>query len=257
MENMDKISAVIITYNEAKNIARCIESLLNVADEIVIVDSFSTDETPAICRKYPVKFHQTDWKGYAATKNYANSLAEYDYILSVDADEAPDETLQKNILLAKQNGLSGAYSVNRLTNYCGKWIRHSGWYPDVKTRLFNKINACWEGAFVHEELKFKTAVPSVVQLDGHLLHYSYYDFEDHQKRADKYSILTAQKLHHNGVRVSVIKPYLSGLGRFIAMYILKSGWRDGYMGWKIASISAKSNILKYKELIRLNRAKEN
>lgn len=257
MEKIDKLSAVIITYNEAKNIERCILSLLNVADEIVIVDSFSTDETPVICKRYPVKFYQTEWQGYAATKNYANSLTENEYILSIDADEAPDEVLQRSISLAKQNGLSGAYAVNRLTNYCGKWIRHSGWYPDVKTRLFNKMNASWEGEFVHEELRFTAPIPRVVPLEGHLLHYSYYDFEEHRKRADKYSILTAQKLHHQSVFVSPIKPYLSGLGRFFAMYILKSGWRDGYMGWKIATISAKSNVLKYKELIRLNRAKEN
>lgn len=250
-----KISATIITYNEERNIERCIRSLVDVADEIIVLDSFSTDRTEEICKARNVRFEQRKWEGYAASKNYLNSLASHEYILSIDADEAPDEELKNQILQLKtaENKKNYIYSVNRLTNYCGKWIYHSGWYPDVKVRLFPKDLCRWEGAFVHEELVCDVEL-KVVQLKGHLEHYSYYSYKDHRERADRYSILTAQKLHNSGKRVSAIKPAISAFGRFVAMYLIKKGFLDGKMGWKIALISAKSNIVKYKELRRLNQS---
>ena len=137
---MRKLTAVIIAYNEARNIKRCIASLLNVADEIVVVDSYSTDATPSICKGLGVQFHQRDWKGYSKQKNYGNGLASNDWILSIDADEALSEKLKKSILHEKENGKSYNYSFNRLTNYCGKWIHYCGWYPDTKIRMFNEQN---------------------------------------------------------------------------------------------------------------------
>ncbi len=249
-----KISATIITLNEERNIGRCIRSLQPVADEIVVLDAFSEDRTADICRELGVRFEQRTWEGYSASKNYLNSLAQHDYILSIDADEALDETLQKAILELKGAEGPQAYSVNRLTNYCGKWIRHSGWYPDIKTRLFPKEGSYWEGAYVHEELKLPEGM-SIIRLPGHLHHYSYYSFADHRARADKYSALTAQKLHQQGKRASALKPYLSALGRFISMYVIKAGFLDGGMGFRIAWISAASNVFKYKELRRLNHGK--
>jgi (heptosyl)LPS beta-1,4-glucosyltransferase len=246
-----QISATIITLNEERNIGRCIDSLLPICDEIIVLDAFSADRTPEICKEKGVRFEQRKWEGYAASKNYLNSLAQFDYIFSVDADEAPDEQLQLAISNLKQEGLKGTYAVNRLTNYCGSWIKHSGWYPDIKTRIFPKKESVWEGAYVHEELVVK-GNPKAEELPGHLLHYSYYNFEEHQKRADKYSLLTAQKMNAKGKKASLLKPYLSALGRFISMYVIKKGFLDGKMGWHIARISAKSNILKYKELRRLN-----
>jgi (heptosyl)LPS beta-1,4-glucosyltransferase len=249
-----KISATIITLNEARNIERCIRSLKPVADEIIVLDAFSTDQTPTICAELHVRFEQREWEGYSASKNYLNGLAQHDYILSLDADEALDKELTAHILELKRDGAGGkAYSVNRLTNYCGKWIRHSGWYPDVKTRLFPK-GSYWDGAFVHEELVLPPDT-TVEELPGHLQHFSYYSFEDHRARADKYSALTAQKLHHQGKRASWLKPYLSALGRFFSMFIVKRGFLDGKMGFKIAWISAASNVFKYKELRRLNHGK--
>src|SRR5690554_8062632 len=184
-----KITSTIITFNEERNIARCIDALLPVSDEIIVLDSFSTDKTVEICRSKNVRLEQREWKGYSNAKNYLNQLATHEYIFSVDADEAPDETLQKAILKHKKKGLIGVYEVNRLTNYCGKWIKHSGWYPDVKTRIFPQSESLWEGEYVHEELVIKNN-PMPKQLKGHLLHYSYYSQREHRARADTYSELT-------------------------------------------------------------------
>ncbi|MEX2484958.1 MAG: glycosyltransferase family 2 protein [Brumimicrobium sp.] len=246
----NKLTATIITLNEERNIERCIDALLPVADEIIVLDAFSVDRTPEICKEKSVRFEQRKWEGYAASKNYLNSLASNEYIFSVDADEAPDQKMQKAILEEKNKGLSGVYAVNRLTNYCGHWIKHSGWYPDIKTRIFPKNTSRWEGAFVHEELIVEEDTEPKL-LKGHLLHYSYYNFKEHRQRADKYSALTAQKMLNQGKKAGVLKPYLSGISRFISMYLIKLGFLDGKMGWKIAVISAKSNIFKYKELRRL------
>lgn len=249
-----KISATIITFNEERNIERCIRSLENVADEIIVLDSFSTDRTEEICKVLNVRFVKRNWEGYSASKNYLNSLASHEYIFSIDADEAPDEELKNQILQLKnvEKDRKFIYSVNRLTNYCGKWIYHSGWYPDVKARLFPRDFCHWEGAFVHEELVCPGDNLPIVQLKGHLEHYSYYTYKDHRERADRYSLLTAQKMNNAGKKASLLKPYFSALGRFVAMFIIKKGFLDGKMGWKIAVISAQSNIMKYKELRRLN-----
>lgn len=249
---MDKLSVIIITLNEERNIGRAIDSVREIADEIIVVDSGSTDKTKSICLEKGVQFVHKDWMGYASTKNFANSLANFDYVYSLDADEANDPLLNKAILKAKENGLKGVYTVNRLTNYCGKWIKHSGWYPDKKIRIFPKQDAQWDGAFVHEELVFKKELEHF-ELEGHLLHYSYYDYADHRARADKYSLLTAAKMNASGKKAGFLKPYLSAIGRFIGMYFIKLGWLDGKMGFKIALISAQSNVVKYKELRRLNK----
>jgi glycosyltransferase involved in cell wall biosynthesis len=246
------ISATIITLNEERNIARCIQSLLPVVDEILVLDSHSTDRTVEIATALGAKVTVKEWAGYSASKNDINSFATCDYILSIDADEALDEVLQKEINRIKVSSEAKVYSLNRLTNYCGKWIRHSGWYPDVKVRLFPRIGTKWVGEFVHEELSFEQSIV-VEQLNGHLEHYSYYNFVEHRQRADKYSLLTAKKMFQQGKKAGVLKPYLSAAGRFFAMYVIKLGILDGAMGWKIATISAASNVLKYKELRRLNR----
>ncbi len=243
-------TAVIITFNEEKNIARCIEGLLNLVDEVLVLDSYSEDNTQAICSRYPVSFYQQKWKGYSASKNYANSLAKNDWILSIDADEVPDEKLSAELLKIKIDKIHEVFKLNRLTNYCGKWIYHSGWYPDKKIRLFNRLNTLWEGEFVHETLSF-TVSPTINILEGHLLHYSYTNYKQHRERADKYSMLTAQKLHDKGKKASFFKPYVSAFGRFVSMFFIKKGFLDGKMGFKIALISATSNVVKYKELRKL------
>lgn len=248
------ISAVIITFNEERNIERCIRSLLAVADEIIVLDSFSTDATQKICESLGVVFLQREWEGYAASKNYVNLQAKFDYILSLDADEALSEELQQNILEVKKSEFSGVYKLNRLTNYCGKWIYHSGWYPDWKIRLFPKTGCEWAGDIVHEELIYPSDL-TVKELKGDLLHYSYVSYDEHRKRADHYSRLTAQKYLLNGKKAGIFSPFLSCIMRFFSMYFINKGFLDGYAGFKIAQISGQSNYFKYKELRRLNREK--
>ena len=249
---MSTISAAIITFNEERNIRRCILALQKCVDEIVVLDSFSTDRTAEICKELGVKFLQKEWMGYSKAKNFLNEHTTCDYIFSIDADEAPNEELQQEILRIKAQGLNGVYSINRITNYCGKWIHHSGWFPDVKIRIFPKEKAKWAGDLVHEELEYDKEL-TTSELNGLLEHYSYYSFKEHRQRADKYSLLTATKYAENGKKAGVFKPFLSGVGRFISMYILKKGFLDGKMGFKIAWISAQSNILKYKEVRRLSK----
>lgn len=246
------ITSAIITLNEERNIERCIRSVLPFSDEVVVLDAFSTDKTKEICENLGVKFIQREWEGYAQSKNFLNAQASSDYIFSIDADEAVDAELSKAIIDVKKQNKGGIYSVNRLTNYCGHWIRHSGWYPDIKTRLFPKESCKWTGEYVHEELECSMNEEPQL-LTGHLEHYSYYDFEDHRRRADKYSALTALKFHKRGKKAGALKPYLSGLGRFVSMYFIKRGFLDGKMGFKIAQISARSNVFKYQELRRLNK----
>lgn len=247
---MSSISAVIITHNEERNIGRCLDSLNGVADEVVVIDSGSTDDTKQICEAKGARFIHNDWAGYSGQKNFANSQASCSYIYSVDADEALSDELKASILKAKQEGLTGVYSHNRLTNYCGKWIKHLGWYPDRKVRLFPKSTR-WEGE-IHEQLVFE-GNPTDTFLTGDLLHYSYYDYESHRKRADKYSMLTAKKMFDQGRKASALKPTIAAIGRFMSMYIIKAGFLDGFAGYKISVISAQSNAVKYRELNRLHK----
>ena len=240
-----KLSAVIITYNEARNIKRCIASLQDVTDEIVVVDSFSTDATPSICKGLGVQFHQREWKGYSKQKNYGNGLASNDWILSIDADEALSEELKSAILREKENGKGFNFSFNRLTNYCGKWIHHSGWYPDSKVRMFNRNRDDWKGE-VHETLSVESK--SVVKLKGDLLHYSYHSVSDHVKRTDKYSTLGASELFEKGKRASLFKLLFNPWLKFNRMYFLRLGFLDGMAGFTIALITAYGTFLKYIKL---------
>jgi glycosyltransferase involved in cell wall biosynthesis len=224
-----------------------------VADEIVVVDSFSTDRTAELCLNFPkVKFIQRPWQGYAQTKNWANQQATHDYILSLDADESPDEQLQRSIKLAKSSGLKGLFEVNRLTNYCGHWVKHCGWYPDKKIRIFPKSQANWDGDFVHETLRTDKAL-KITPLEGHLLHYSYHTIEDHRLRIEKYATLNAQKLFSDGKRPLIFKRWYAPLWKFYHVYFLKLGFLDGKAGFHIARLSARSVFLKYKILANLYR----
>lgn len=245
------ISAVIITKNEAANIQRCLESLKTVADELIVMDSGSTDGTITLAESLGARVIQTEWLGYAQTKNLGHTHASHNYILSIDADEVLSPELTASILAAKSEGLTGVYDMNRLTNYCGSWIKHSGWYPDNKIRLFDKTAVYWEGEYVHETLNIPNGTAQQ-HLHGDLFHYSYSDAKDHRARADKYSELTALKFSEEGKTSSFLKPLTSGMVRFIKMYFLKLGFLDGRAGFQIAWISALSNGYKYRELKRVN-----
>lgn len=249
------VSAVIITLNEEANLSRCLTSLQDIVDEAVIVDSFSKDNTEQIAKSFPfVKFYQQEWLGYAAQKNYANNLASYDTILSIDADEALSKELRESILKLKQSEYdkSKVYEVSRLTNYCGSWVRHCGWYPDKKIRIFNKHTTKWQGDFVHETLSLPENTETI-HLNGDLLHYSYKNTSSHLQQFDKFTTLTAQEAHKNGVKTSLIGLYLRPKWKFIRDYIFKLGFLDGYVGYQICKLSATATFIKYAKLKELNK----
>lgn len=251
---MTCLSVVIITYNEEKNIARCLRSVQQVADEVVVVDSFSKDATKSICEQFNVKFIEEKWLGYSAQKNLGNEHANYNWILSMDADEALSDTLQQSILQWKSSGQNTPASFNRLTNYCGHWIKHSGWYPDTQYRLFDKRISKWAG-YIHERL-FIPPDTKAIHLNGDCLHYSYYSVAEHYARNEKYSRMSAEDLFHKGKRASWIKIIAKTVFRFFKHYILQLGFLDGRAGFTIASVSAYAVFMKYKLLHELNLAAE-
>ncbi len=247
---MPQLSVVIITYNEEKNIERLLQSVQGIADDIVVLDSYSTDKTAEICNRYKVNFIQRKWEGYAATKNFANTQAKYDWVLSMDADEALSEELKKSITEIKKQEKLIAASFNRLTNYCGKWIKHCGWYPDVKVRLFDRRITKWEG-LIHEQLTMEPK-QEIVRLKGDCLHYSYYTVEQHYTQTEKFTTLSANDLHAKNKKANFIKIYVSPIVKFLQMYFLKLGILDGYYGFVVCKISAYSTYLKYSKLLKLN-----
>ena len=252
---MDHISAIIITQNEERNISRCLESLKDVADEIIVVDSGSSDATQSICLNAGARFLHHDWEGYDRQKNYANSLASHSWILSIDADEALSPQLRHNLQLMKQQGFPPltVFSVNRLTNYCGHWIHHCGWYPDARIRLWPAGIASWDGE-VHEELRFSVSV-SHASLSGDLLHYSYYSVAEHASRTAKYATLAGEKAFHQGQR------YNKGLAlktawSFLRSYLLRLGFLDGRAGYTVCKISSFYTLIKYARLRELTLQEE-
>lgn len=243
---MSQISVVIITLNEERNIKRCLDSIVDVADEIIVIDSFSTDSTKEICNKYPVNFIESEWKGYSASKNFGIEQSSHSYILSIDADEEISKYLKESILKEKLKGLTGAYSFNRLSNYCGKWIRHGDWYPDRKMRIWNKADGIWVGD-IHEKTQLKKDV-KVKHLKGDLNHYSYYNISEHIRQIDKYSSLSAKELFEKNKKAGFIKLRISPFIQFIRSYFLKLGFLDGFSGLAIAVITAFGTFLKYAKL---------
>jgi|SRR5687767_13751624 len=244
---MQKLSVVIITRNEERNIGRCLSSIKPVADDIVVVDSHSTDATTRIAQQYAVRLFQKDWEGYSATKNFGNLQAHYDWILSMDADEALSAPLMQSILTIKGSLSSPApFKINRITNYCGKWIKYGGWNPDIKVRFFDRRVSKWEGS-VHEKLTHINE-SKIELLEGDLLHYTYYSIEEHKKRFEIYSELAAESLWKEGKRAGLTKRFLSPVVKFAGDYFFKLGFLDGYYGFHVARISALATYAKYKKL---------
>lgn len=250
--SMSKISAAIITFNEEKNIERCITSLLEVADEIVIVDSGSTDETVDIAIKLGAKVIEHPFEGHIQQKNYAITQTRFDWVLSLDADEALSETLKISILANKDQLSFDAYEFNRLTNYCGKWIKHCGWYPDKKIRLFKKGSGKWGGKNPHD--KFILNQPkNKKHLKGDLLHYTFYKVEEHRAQIDRFTTIAAQSLFELGKQSNWFKIIGKTIFKFIRNYILKAGFLDGIEGFQICRLSAYATYLRYYKLLNLQR----
>ncbi|MFA8451345.1 MAG: glycosyltransferase family 2 protein [Bacteroidales bacterium] len=250
---MEKLSVVIITLNEEKNIARCIDSIQDIADEILIIDSFSTDNTEMICKEKGARFIQHKFEGYAEQKNVAMDEAKYNYVLSLDADEIPSKELLESIRKVKDNWVAEGYSMNRLTNYCGKWIHHCGWYPDRKLRLVDRRKARWEGHRIHESLNLQDESYKEEVLYGDLLHYSFYTVDEHKRQAAKFAEIGALAAFEKGKKSNFIKIIFSPLTKFIRDYFLKLGFLDGLAGFRVCWISAGSTHKKYRGIARLQK----
>jgi glycosyltransferase involved in cell wall biosynthesis len=256
LKSTTKISAVIITFNEEKNIERCLLSLQNVADEIFVVDSFSTDKTEEICTKYQVRFIKNHFEGHIQQKNFAMEQSKYKYVLSLDADEALDEELKKSILSAKSNLENySAYSFNRLTNYCGQWIKHCGWYPDKKIRLWDKTKGKWGGINPHDSVIMNVEKNQIHHLKGDLLHYSYYTIDEHRIQSIKFARISAQADFERGKKTNLLLVYIKPIIKFIGDYFIRLGILDGKNGYVICKISAHAKYLKYLKLMQLNKVK--
>ena len=246
---MVPLSVVIITLNEEKNIGRCLDSVQDIADDIVVVDSFSSDKTEEICKQYKVNFIQRKWEGYSKTKNYAGGQAKHDWILSLDADEALSEELKIAISTVKLKSEKRLFKFNRLTNYCGKWIWHSGWYPDTKIRMFDRKKASWQG-IIHEKL-ISTDEQEAQWLKGNCLHYTYYSVQEHIAQANKFSEIAAKELFMQGKRSNWILIVVKTVAKFIRNYFLKLGILDGYYGFVICRTTAYETFLKYYKLKKM------
>jgi len=239
---MPPISATIITYNEAKNIARAIRSL-HAADEIIVVDSGSTDGTQSIASKLGARVVENPWPGFAAQKQHAVTLARHDWILSLDADEEFDDTAQSAIQQWKSSEPSAAgYRFVRKAFYIGRWILHSGWYPDPKIRLFDRRRGDWKGDFVHESV----VVDGPVEwLGGEILHYTCDSLEDHRARIEFYTDLAAQEMALRGRSFATVRRILGPPWVFFSSYFLRLGILDGRQGYWIARMAARYVERKY------------
>jgi glycosyltransferase involved in cell wall biosynthesis len=237
-----KISATIITYNEELNLPRAIESL-RCCDEIVVVDSGSTDRTVEIAQRYGARVLEANWRGFSGQKNYASSVASYDWILSIDADEALSEDLEGEIWGLKKNGSDfDAFTFPRLAQYLGRWILHSGWYPDRKIRLFDRRKARWVGDYVHESV---VCDGRTGQLQGNLLHYTCGSLSEHLKTMDRYTTLAAEEIVARKKPVGLRQLLLDPPWTFIKSYFFQRGFQDGIEGLAVAYMAAIYTFLKY------------
>lgn len=244
-----------MTYNEERNIRRCLESLRDIADEIVVVDSYSTDNTEHICREAGVIFLRHKFEGYIEQEKYALGKTSYGFVLSLDADESLSDNLRESIRSVKNNWDSDGYSFNRLTSYCGKWIRHCGWYPDEKIRLWDKKRGEWGGTNPHPKVIMKEG--SLVKLlDGDLLHYSYHSIRQQIEQINSFSDAAARAAYETGKKSIFIKDILfNPLFTFIKMYFLQRGFLDGYYGFVISVNSGFGKFLKYIKLREIHKQK--
>ena len=253
---MIQLSAVIITFNEGKKIERCLKSLLKVADEIVVVDSLSTDNTEEICRKYGVKFVSQPFLGYIEQKNFAITKTSHDYILSLDGDEAISEELTESILKLKSNWICDGYYVNRFNNFCNQWIKYSDWYPDRKLRLFKKKAGSWQGINPHDSFKLLENATSE-KLKGDLLHWNYATYSEFNLKTDKFSTISAEAYFKLGKKAPLWKILWNPCWAFFKAYFIRLGFLDGFNGFVICLQTANITFLKYSKLRELIKKNQN
>jgi glycosyltransferase involved in cell wall biosynthesis len=250
---MSTLSVIIIVHNEEENLPRCLESV-KWADEVIVVDSHSTDRTPQIARDHGCKYFDLDWQGFGAAKQAALDHATCDWVLSIDADEAVSNELRASITSA----ISGSspyrgYEMARLTDFLGKWIRHSGWYPDYILRLFRRDRGKFNQLVVHESIAVDGPIG---RLKGDLLHFSYPNLEKYFAKSNRYTTLGAEEAFRLGKRGGVIQLLLKPPISFFKHYIQKAGFLDGLEGLLVSSLSAAAVFNKYAKLWHLQRQAE-
>jgi len=245
---MPKLSVVIITLNEEQNIEDALVSA-SWADEIVVLDSFSTDSTPEICRKYTGRFYQEEWRGFSGQKQRAVELASNDWVFVLDSDERFTDGLAKEVRgLMKDVPEFAGYSCARKNHFGGRFIRYGGWYPDYSVRLFDRTRAAFGSRPVHEAVEVDGAVG---RLNHPMMHYTYRDVSDYLQRMDRYSTLAAEEMASRGRRASAWNLLLRPPATFVKMYFVKQGFRDGYHGLLIAGLYAMYTFAKYAKLREL------
>jgi len=242
-----KISVCIISFNEEQKIEDCLKSVQEVADEIIVVDSGSTDKTVEIVRQYTDKVYHQDFLGHIEQKNLAVEKASHDWILSLDCDERLDETLIKSILSVKDKlEQADAYRMARKTFYVFRWINHC-WYPDFKIRLFNRHSARWGGTNPHDRVEVDG--DNIITLKGDILHYSFNSISEHIKTLDNFTEIGAHEIIKRGKKVNMISPWTHGLWTFIRLYFIKRGFLDGYAGLVISVLSGMHAFVKYNKVL--------
>ena len=249
---MTAISVVIITFNEEKNIGRCIDSVKNIADEIIVLDSLSTDNTAAIAKSMGAVVYQQAFAGYIEQKNKALSYATHQYVLSLDADEAIDAVFEKSIAELKKNITHKGYFINRCTNYCGKFIRYGSWYPDKKLRIFDNREARFGGVNPHDFIEFNSPQP-IQHLKGEILHYSYNSLEEHIIQNNRFSTISAEAYLKKGKKSNWFKIIINPAWAFINDFIFRRGFLNGFYGYVIAKNIAHLTFMKYYKLYALQK----
>ena len=242
---MAKISACIISYNEEKKIEDCLKSLLHVADEIIIVDSLSSDNTVKIAEKYTDKIFHQKFLGHIEQKNLAVEKSSHDWIISLDCDERLSEDLQQSVLTIKDqldNSNADAYCMARKTFYIYRWLNHC-WYPDIKTRLFNKNSSKWGGTNPHDHIV--TQGSNIIKLQGDIQHFSFDSISDHLKTIDSFTEIGANEIVRKNKTVTIFSPLTHASWTFIKLYILKRGFLDGFAGLVVSVLSYVHVFVKY------------
>ncbi len=244
-----KLSAVIITKNEETNIRTCLESIKWV-DEIIVLDSGSTDATVAVCREYTDKVYETDWIGFGPQKNRALNMAQGDWVLALDADEWVTPVLKEEILRVVHNpGIYVAFEIPRLSSYCGQYMHYGGWRPDYVTRLGQKGRAKFNDRLVHERM---IADGRIGRLSNSIMHTSYKDLEQVLIKLNRYSAYGSDLMFAKGKKSSLLKAIAHGLWSFFYTYIIRAGFLDGRMGFVLAVYNAECTYYKYLKLMMLN-----
>jgi len=249
-----RVTACVITLNEEENLPDCLRSVEGLCDAVVVVDSGSTDRTVAIARDAGATVIEADWPGHVAQKNRAIDASESDWVLCLDADERVSPELRTEIeALLDGEGLTAAYSMPRLTRYLGRWIRHGGWYPDRKIRLFDRRRARWGGIDPHDHVELEEGAKTIA-LSGDLHHHTYRDISDHLGYIDRYTSTIAREKRARGERFHLHRLLLRPIGKVLRMYFLRAGFLDGRAGFIVAMLGGYYVFLKYAKLWELERS---